>query len=121
MNFVWGDIFSIDIIKTKSRIEHKVHKEWISGNKTFNNEYKESSNNNKNKIIKLKITEHPMYKVNWKYKNYQVLNKKEIKVKYYINEESDYLYIENEKQEFIENFIIEAERTEETITSKNFK
>lgn len=116
-----GEYFYIDVKKDNDRLSISNTREWQQNKKTKHMKLESISNNTKTKFIKIKITQNPLYRINWKYKNYQVLNKQKIKTNYYIDEEKDYLYIQNIEKDFIENFIITAERTEETIKNSNFK
>lgn len=116
-----GEYFYIDVKKDNDLLSVKNTREWKQNKKTKNMKSESISNNTKTKFIKIKITQRPLCKINWKYKNYEILNKQKIKTKYYIDEEKDYLYIQNTEKDLIENFIIKAERTEETIKNPNFK
>ena len=119
---IHADTFNINIMKKDNMIHQDTRMDFKINKKVHTANWKSVSTiNNKTPIIKIKITERPLYKKYPKYIHYKVLDKNKIQIKYYIDEENDCLYIQNIKNAFIENFTIEAQRTKETITNPNFK
>lgn len=124
-SLIQADLFYISLMKKNGTVFIKTQQEWkdIKG-KTFKTTKWSSAQSspgllqNKTEIINLKITEHLLALVNWKYTNYKVINQKDIKVKYYLDEDKDTLFIANPKKDFIENFKINAKRGQEVIKRK---
>ena len=125
ISLIQADLLYINIMKKNGTVFIKTQQEWKNKKgETFKTTKRSSLQSspgllqNKTEIINLKITEHPLSVVNWKYTNYKVINQKDIKVKYYLDEDKDTLFIQNPKKDFIENFKINAKRGKEVIKRK---